>query len=61
MNEIELKELRTNFLTHTTLDLKFREQQLKSLQLGLTELNEEFEEALKSDLGYSKYFSFTFS
>ena len=61
MNLKKFNELRSNFGSHITLDIKFREQQLKSLSRGLNEMNSEFEAALSSDLGYSKYNTYTLS
>jgi aldehyde dehydrogenase (NAD+) len=56
-----LQELRRNFFTHVTKDVAFRKQQLKNLLKGHAELKEEFDEALKKDLGYTPFLSFFLS
>jgi len=52
-----LEECRTAFLSQKTKDLKFREHQLRSLLRGLHELEPKFHEALRLDLGASKFTS----
>lgn len=56
-----LEELKKNFLTHQTKNIKFRREQIESLIRGHHELRVEFEEALEKDLGYNKFMHFFLS
>ncbi|KAG0310366.1 aldehyde dehydrogenase 3, member A2 [Dissophora globulifera] len=46
-------DLRTSFRTHRTQSLEFRKEQLRALQRGLKEFEDEFAVAIKADLNRS--------
>ena len=50
-----LNSLKKTYFTGKTRQLSFRKAQLKSFLLGLTELKQDFQEALAKDLGYSPF------
>jgi len=56
-----LNELKVSFFSQKTKSIKFRKEQLRNLLKGLKELNEKFEAALATDLGYNAFNTFAFS
>lgn len=50
-NASNVEELKENFLTQKTKSIKWRESQLKAMIKGCKELEKEFGEAVRADLG----------